>query len=75
MSILAKAEERDRNQHAAKIREMLSGIIDHARRDVDKVDDPHARALFETTAEVLTGLRTAYEHFERRSEKAWQKSG
>jgi len=42
------------------------------REDVSKVEDPHARALFETTAEVLTGLVKAYEHFDQRSEQAWR---
>jgi len=36
------------------------------------VEDPHARALFETTAEVLTGLVKEYEHFDQRSEQAWR---
>ena len=51
---------------------MLNGVIAHAREDVSKVEDPHARALFETTAEVLTGLVTAYDHFEQRAESAWK---
>jgi hypothetical protein len=47
-------------------------LIQHVRDDVEKVDDPKAQALFETTAEVLNGLVTAYEHFEQRSEAAWR---
>lgn len=66
--------ENDPRHHTAKIKEMLNGIIEHARSDVDKVNDPKAQALFETTAEVLTGLKTAFDHFETRSEKAWQKA-
>lgn len=65
--------EHDPYHQSAKIRSMLTGIIDHAREDVAKVSDPQARALFETTAEVLTGLRTAFEHFERGTEEAWRK--
>ena len=38
---------------------MLSGVRDHLRQDVSKVEDPRAEALFETTAEVLGGLITA----------------
>jgi hypothetical protein len=44
----------------------------HIREDVTKVDDPKAQALFETSAEVLGGLITAYDHFEQRSEAAWK---
>lgn len=46
--------------------------MQHIRDDITKVDDPKAQALFETSAEVLNGLITAYEHFERRSEAAWK---
>jgi hypothetical protein len=51
---------------------MLSGIITHLRADEGKVQDPKAQALFETTAEVLTGLETAFEHYEQQ-EPAWRR--
>ena len=51
---------------------MLSEAARHAREDVGKVTDPRARALFETTAEVLDGLIRAYEHAEQRTEPAWK---
>ena len=64
----------DPHTHSVNIREMLTNVIEHAREDIHKVDDPSAKALFETTAEVLIGLRTAYEHFEQKSEEAWRKA-
>lgn len=64
--------DRDPRHHARQIREHLGRTIEHLRDDVGKVDDPRAQALFETTAEVLKGLVTAYEHYERRSEEAWK---
>jgi hypothetical protein len=51
---------------------MLSDMINHARENVDKVADPKAQALFETTAEVVQGLVRAYDHFEQQSEAAWR---
>lgn len=69
------AGQDDPRTHSGKIRGMLTGVIEHAREDINKVDDPSAKALFETTAEVLIGLRTAYEHFEQESEAAWRKAG
>jgi hypothetical protein len=36
------------------------------------MDEPKAQALFETAAEVITGLDTAFKHFEEKSEKAWE---
>ncbi len=64
--------ESDPRHHTIKIRGMLNDTITHVREDVAKVNDPKAQALFETTAEVLRGLVTAYEHFEQRSETAWR---
>jgi hypothetical protein len=69
MSQLPESEPR---HHTANIKSMLADAMNHAREDVAKVDDPKAQALFETTAEVLQGLITAYEHYERGEERAWQ---
>jgi hypothetical protein len=33
----------DPHTHSANIREMLSNVIEHAREDINKVDDPSAR--------------------------------
>lgn len=43
--------ESDLRHHTIKIRGMLNDVIEHAREDVGKVNDPKAQALFETTAE------------------------
>ncbi|MGV2832047.1 hypothetical protein [Myxosarcina sp. GI1(2024)] len=45
---------------------MLHDLIEHLRSDVTKVEDPKAEALFETTAEVLEGLKNAYTDYERK---------
>ncbi|HLJ15629.1 MAG TPA: hypothetical protein VKV15_14105 [Bryobacteraceae bacterium] len=66
--------ESDPRHHPANIKRMLTETLEHARQDVAKVSDPKAQALFETTAEVLAGLKKAYEHFEQGSEGAWKKS-
>ncbi|MBE0477110.1 MAG: hypothetical protein IBX62_08450 [Coriobacteriia bacterium] len=60
----------DTRYHVDRIKGMLSEAMDHARHDVECVDDPEAKAMFETTAEVLGGLRQAYERFERGSTPA-----
>jgi desulfoferrodoxin (superoxide reductase-like protein) len=65
--------ESDPRHHTAWIKQMLTDVINHAREDVSKISDPKAQALFETTAEVLTGLRKAYEGFEEKNEEAWRK--
>jgi hypothetical protein len=63
---------RDPPAHVANIRGEFQKLIQHLREDVDKIDDAKGQALFETAAEVLTGLSTAFEHYEQKSERAWQ---
>ena len=53
----------------------MSDVRDHLRQDVSKVEDPRAEALFETTAEVLGGRISAYEHYEHGAEEAWRELG
>jgi hypothetical protein len=58
--------------HTANVRKEFQTLIDHLRGDIDKMSEPKAQALFETTAEVITGLDTAFKHYEEKSEKAWE---
>ncbi|HEX5387903.1 MAG TPA: hypothetical protein VFW66_14460 [Gemmatimonadales bacterium] len=64
--------ESDPRHHTSNIKRMLADTSRHVREDVNKVHDPKAQALFETTAEVLGGLQKAYTHFEQRQEPAWR---
>jgi hypothetical protein len=41
------------------------------REDIDKVDEPQLKAMFETSAEVLCGLKKAYSDYEQKKESAW----
>ena len=61
----------DPQYHASNIQRMLRDVQTHARNDLQQVSDPRARALFETTAEVLGGLMKAYEDYQRHA-PAWQ---
>lgn len=65
--------ESDPRHHTANIKAMLKETGDHAREDVTKIDDPRAKALFETTREVLYGLVKAYDDYEKGTEPAWQR--
>jgi hypothetical protein len=62
--------ESDPRHHTANIKRMLDELKNHVREDVSKVTEPKAQVLFETTAEVLSGLMTAYEHYETKAEPA-----
>ena len=64
--------EGDPRHHTANIKRMIDELVQHMREDVTKVSNPKAQALFETSAEVLTGLRIAYDHFEQGTEPAWK---
>ena len=56
-------------QSVTKIKGGLRALIGHLRDDVKTVDDPKAKALFETAAETLGGLLQAFEDYERDDER------
>jgi hypothetical protein len=58
--------------HTQKIKAQIGQLIEHLRGDVGKVTEPKAQALFETSAEVLTGLVKAFDDYEDKAEKAWR---
>ncbi len=62
----------DPRVHARNIKRELHELAGHLRRDVERVEDPRAQALFETTAEVVLGLEKAFGDFDQRNEPAWQ---
>jgi hypothetical protein len=63
----------DPADYSRNIQRLLSELIIHTRDNVEHVNDPQFRALMETSAEVLSGLRTAYEHYDQAREPAWQR--
>lgn len=62
----------DPREHVQEIRDRLQTLIDQLHGYIRKIDEPQARALFETSAEVLEGLKTAFAHYEDKSEPAWR---
>jgi len=65
-------ETSDPKAHTENIKEEFQKLVDHLRKDISRVDDPQAKALFETSAEVLLGLKTAFTDYEKGEEEAWQ---
>ena len=59
-------------EHTANIKDEFAKLSEHLRKDVDKVDDPRAKALFEVSAEVIDGLQKAFNDFEKKNESAWK---
>lgn len=68
---MAQRPESDPKRHTGYVKGQLNDLVEHLREDVRKVDEPQAKALFETSAEVLGGLATAFEHYEAKNEAAW----
>jgi hypothetical protein len=54
------------------LRQMLHEAGKYARADIEKIQDPRARVLFEVTAEVLGGLTKAFRDYEDNNEPAWK---
>ncbi len=46
----------------------------YLREDTRKVDEPQLKAIFETSAEVLTGLAKASDDYGKKNEAAWRKT-
>ena len=63
----------DPSFHVANVGNMLDDLIRHLRDDTKQFDEPKAQALFETSAEVLQGLRTAFRHYQSGSEPAMRR--
>jgi hypothetical protein len=51
-------------RHMQQIKAQLRQIINHLRFDVGRMTEAKARALFETSAEVLSGLVKTYDDYE-----------
>lgn len=69
---MASAADRDPRHHTQKMQKALQDIRTHLREDIQKVDDPQLKAMFETSAEVLAGLEKAFKDYEQKNEAAWR---
>ena len=69
---MASAADRDPRLHTQKMQKALREIRNHLRKDIEKVDEPQLRAMFETSAEVLGGLEKAFRDYEQKNEPAWR---
>jgi hypothetical protein len=57
-----------------KMRHAFNGLKHQLREDVDKVDEPQLKALFEESAEVLGALAKTFEDYQTKREPAWRKA-
>ena len=54
----------DPRVHSQNIQQQLEELIQHAKADIQRVTEPRFQVLLSATADVLTGLKTAYQHYE-----------
>jgi hypothetical protein len=71
--MMASASDKNPLHHTDKMKKRLQETVDHLRQDIGKVDEPQLAAMFETSAEVLTGLIKAFSDYEKKNEAAWRK--
>jgi hypothetical protein len=69
---MTSATESNPRHHTQKMQTRLQETIDHLRADIEKVDEPQLKAMFETAAEVLGGLKKAFSDYEKKNESAWR---
>ena len=70
---MASAADHDPRHHVRKMQTALVEIKTHLREDIEKVDEPQLKAMFETSAEVLGGLIKAFGDYEKKNEAAWRR--
>jgi len=71
---MASEADRDPRHHTQKMQKALKQLQDHLRQDIEKVDEPQLKAMFETSAEVLGGLIKTFRDYEAKNESAWRKA-
>jgi len=64
--------ENENGHHVQDVYNMMNNLVTHLRSDVAKVDDRQLKAIFETSAEVLTGLMKTIDDFQAKQEEAWR---
>ena len=57
---------------AARLRNSMEDLANQLRSEINRVTDPRAQALFETSAEALRGLIKAFEDYDEGRETAFR---
>ncbi len=62
-------------EHAKNIQDILSSLKSLMRNEIHIFQDPKAKALLETSAEVLDGLEKAFHNFILKDTEVWKEVG
>jgi hypothetical protein len=57
--------------HVQDVEKNISQLIELCRAEIKLVKEPKAKVLFETTAEVLSGLEKAFSDYQSENVGAW----
>jgi hypothetical protein len=68
----ANYTEDDPRYYTCRFIEQLDDLVNEIRRDETNLEDPKAKALVETSAEVLSCLKKACEDYNAGIEAAWR---
>ncbi len=68
---MAELSSADPRAHTKKMEGVFHETVGHLRDDIKIIQDPRARALFETAAEVIGGLEKAFHDYDKKHELAW----
>ncbi len=68
----APSDQKNPHHHVQNVSKRFQDLIDHLRSDIEKIEDPRAKAMFETSAEVLGGLKKAFHDYDTKDEPAWR---
>ncbi len=61
----------DASQQTKILRSRMLELVGQLRADVPTVAEPQARAMFETSAEVLAGLVKAFDDYGKKTGSPW----
>jgi hypothetical protein len=68
---MAQAAPTDPREHTRVMEKRFKETVSALRDDIKVLNDPRAKALFETAAEVIGGLEKAFHDYDKRDELAW----
>jgi hypothetical protein len=67
---MAELDPSDPRAHTALMEKRFKETINELRSEIKTLQDPRAKALFETAAEVIGGLEKAFHGYDKRDDLA-----
>ena len=68
---MAELDPTDPRAHTALMEKRFKETVSELRSEIKMLQDPRAKALFETAAEVIGGLEKAFHDYDKKDDLAW----